>query len=431
MTPPAFRFSFILVFLFAVAVMACNDEGNPPADSGVMPDQAPGTDGQKDGPLITDGKSTGDKKTPVPDKMAPDTKKVPAHWVKVGGTVQPMVYGHTATKLNNGQVLGAGGDSYSLTTTKDTVHDQCFLYLPTQNKFMQTGKLNVARAYHTATLLKSGKVLVTGGTSPSTYEKSTEIFDPATGKWTKGKDMFKHRWDHAAVRMQDAKNMVLVTGGFYSSDSTNSVIIYDPTSDTWASPSSSLTEIRRGHTMTMLKTGDVLVAGGVKGKNISTYDSLDTLELFKANGTVLPIAAKMHWKRNGHTATLLQSGKVLIVGGICWKGCTGTKVNDIYDPMKNSVTSLGYPGTPPTGHAAAPLKDGRVLVAGNSSYKSDSKMAVTYDPQGGLTAWKQEPNMHYGRRGPQAVTLDSGKVLLVGGDTDPGIYPDAAEVYHP
>lgn len=431
MTPSTFRVLLILVFLSSVAVMACSDDGNQPADSGVVPDKAPGADGQKDGPPATDGKSTGDNKTPAPDKMAPDTKKVPAHWVKVGGAVQPMVYYHTATKLNNGQVLIAGGESYSLTTKLDTIHHHCFLYLPAQNKFMQTGKLNVARHSHTATLLKNGKVLVVGGTSPTAYEKSTEIFDPATGKWTKGQSMFKHRRDHAAVRLKDAKNMVMVSGGFYSSDSTSTIALYDPGSNSWASPSSSLTEIRRGHTMTMLNTGDVLIAGGVKGKNTYTYDSLDTLELFKTNGTVLPIAAKMHWKRNGHTATLLKSGKVLIVGGICWKGCTGSKVNDIYDPMKNSVTSLGYPGTPPTGHAAAPLKDGRVLVAGNSSYKSDAKMAVTYDPQGGLTAWKQEPKMHYGRRSPQAVTLDSGKVLLVGGDTDPGIYPDAAEVYNP
>ena len=42
--------------------------------------------------------------------------------------------------------------------------------------------MNVARQYHTATLLPSGKVLVTGGADGADVSNnSTEVFDPATG----------------------------------------------------------------------------------------------------------------------------------------------------------------------------------------------------------------------------------------------------------
>ena len=52
--------------------------------------------------------------------------------------------------------------------------------------WIPTGNLNVARVYHTATLLPNGKVLVVGGYN---YEgggdlNSAELYDPATGTWS-------------------------------------------------------------------------------------------------------------------------------------------------------------------------------------------------------------------------------------------------------
>ena len=47
-----------------------------------------------------------------------------------------------------------------------------------------TGNLGTARAFHTATLLPSGKVLVAGGQGTSGFLNSAELYDPATGTWT-------------------------------------------------------------------------------------------------------------------------------------------------------------------------------------------------------------------------------------------------------
>jgi hypothetical protein len=58
-----------------------------------------------------------------------------------------------------------------------------------------------------------------------------------------------------------------------------------------------------------------------------------------------------------HTATLLPSGKVLIVGG-------GSSSAELYDPSTGSFTATGNTITPRRSHTETLLADGRVLIAG-------------------------------------------------------------------
>ena len=64
--------------------------------------------------------------------------------------------GYTATELNNGKVLVAGGlDNH------DNVLDTAELYDPAARKFAAVGNtMSDRRMFHTATLLLSGKVLI-------------------------------------------------------------------------------------------------------------------------------------------------------------------------------------------------------------------------------------------------------------------------------
>ena len=83
---------------------------------------------------------------------------------------------HTATLLNNGKVLVAGGVG---PTTFPLVAE---LFDPASGTFTATGSLGAVRHSATATLLKNGKVLVAGGKgAPGTPTASAQLFDPVTG----------------------------------------------------------------------------------------------------------------------------------------------------------------------------------------------------------------------------------------------------------
>ena len=70
---------------------------------------------------------------------------------------------HTATLLSNGQVLVAGGGFGG--SSKETPYASAELYAPRVHRWIATGAMHARRAGHTATLLPTGQVLVTGGWS--------------------------------------------------------------------------------------------------------------------------------------------------------------------------------------------------------------------------------------------------------------------------
>src|SRR5688572_20673241 len=79
-----------------------------------------------------------------------------------------------------------------------------------------TGSLDMPRAYHTATLLRDGKVMVAGGGTYSIpFFSSAELYDPATGLWTTTASLHISRNSHTATLLPDGT--VLVAGGYNSS----------------------------------------------------------------------------------------------------------------------------------------------------------------------------------------------------------------------
>ncbi len=100
-------------------------------------------------------------------------------WAATGSMNSSRIV-HTATLLQNGTVLAAGGvdDDYDMQASAE-------LYSPAAGTWAPTGSLNQARYYHAAALLDDGRVLVAGGINESmAYIGSAEVYSPTTGGWT-------------------------------------------------------------------------------------------------------------------------------------------------------------------------------------------------------------------------------------------------------
>jgi len=118
-------------------------------------------------------------------------------------------YNFSAALLPNGKVLLAGGTAAphggpALSTAE--------LYDPASNAFEPTGALVQARALSEATLLRNGKVLLTGGlpSIPGAPVDPANLYDPTTGTFTAGPTLKGLEAGHTATVLQDGS--VLIAG---------------------------------------------------------------------------------------------------------------------------------------------------------------------------------------------------------------------------
>jgi hypothetical protein len=191
-------------------------------------------------------------------------------WTATGSLTDART-GHQAVLLSDGRVLVAGG-SVPTGDGRSNALAHCEVYDPATGEWTPTGSLREARAGHQATLLPDGRVLVTGGdavvAADGTFDPhslaTAELFDPATGTWSVAAAMpGGGRSGHRALALRSG--VVLVTGGSGAPERTGgyrSALTYDPADNAWT-PLGGLLLGRAAHAIAELADDRVLVAGGV------------------------------------------------------------------------------------------------------------------------------------------------------------------------
>jgi hypothetical protein len=314
------------------------------------------------------------------------------------------------------------------------------------------GHLAEAREGHTATLLPNGQVLVAGGsTQNNTKLDSTELYDPMTGTWAAAVALHVARSGQTATL--GPRGIALAVGGLGLQGELAAVEYYTfPTRNAppsgWRS-AATLHTARSGHSATLLPDGRVLVVGGVRQetrKQGSYRKSLDSCELYDLQGLsefiatgraphlhfLWSVTGSLSTARNGHSATLLPNGQVLVAGGreLFLGGDRELASAELYDPMTGIWTPIAPLSTPRAGHTATLLSDGKVLVAGGFSQNNTYiACAELYNPTMGT--WSLAGSMNNGRNGHTATLLLDGRVLVAGGQIDAQGWEDPVELYDP
>jgi len=343
-------------------------------------------------------------------------------------------YFNTATLLATGKVLVAGGaGSCSLGTCQQ--FSSAELYDPATKTWTFTGSMNHVRAAHTATLMQDGRVLVAGGSNITEgCLASAEIFDPTTQLWTETGSMSAPRCGHQAALITQGPNagMVMVFSGSPVCSScepvTTTAELYDPATGSWQStgslavgrfwggsvpPSPVLangnimafggltccpyTEVNEAEiydvvtgqwTPTSAKAtsaeeravtltgGNVLGAGGWSGTEPNNKGVPDT-ELFNASSQVWSSTTPMSIDRFFYTLTTLASGQVMAAGGCDggWEVCNLLQTAELYDPGSAAWFPTGSLNFARSSHFANLLPDGTLLVSGG--YDPNSNQAIS------------------------------------------------------
>jgi hypothetical protein len=348
-------------------------------------------------------------------------------------------YRSLAVTLASGKVLIAGGcmpldpsaSSWSLNSSE--------IFDPGTGQFKATG--DVTADFATATLLKDGRVFFAAGSAGELNQSSgpAALFDPSTGRFVPLGQVVKAQ-DANSVLLADGRVLIVGGGGTASQPANDSFEIFDPGSGAISNGGARQpADFVPGAPPVLMKDGRVFVTNYG-----SAADPVLAFEIYDPSARSLTATPSSQASRDGSTvAAALDDGRVMIVGG------SQSGIVEAYEPASNSLSRLAPMPKPMDALTATVLKGGQVLVLGLVIGEDQPQYGSTIVGRSGLFDVGPRPTPRAGTlnmTGPfkvtgelydpasnhwtflghlndersnfDAVALQDGRALIVGGATD-------------
>ena len=342
---------------------------------------------------------------------ADSTDKLNAQFI-VGSDLGAHRERFSVITLNDGRIMAIGGKAIGLRNVEmGNFEDSTELLDTTTMTWKLTGKMNEKRKSPGVAQLNDQTVIAAGGTGAAKVPlNSAEIWNPDTEEWQHIASMNTARDSMGYVLLPDGRFMVM---GGKSIDKKGVLIssikdceIYDPQTEKWMGIAPMHKE-RVNHTATLLNDGNVLVVGG--GKEDGPY--LKTVELYDPRRDIWISLEPMSVGRAMHTATKLLDGRILIVGGRGKKTST-----EIYDPINKKWSGSGDTEYPRAEHSSILLPDGNILITGGIGQLAQVEL---YSPS--TNSWSTVSQLSTGRYRHSAAVMLNGTIVVMGGISEDGI----------
>jgi hypothetical protein len=273
-------------------------------------------------------------------------------WTFTGSLPKPR--SSPSVLLQNGEVLLAGGIDDSVNSNIGLTSAE--LYNPSTGAWTATGSMTTPRTGLALVLLQNGEVLAAGGDqAPGSQTPSTaELYNPATGTWTATGNMTTAASTASAVLLQNGDVFV------------NNIDIYHPATGTFTAISAPAPS-GVGGPVGLVLNGSVLTFGGRFGGGIFNPST--------NQWTTYPQPPCDTSSQNcGSGAALLKTGKLLVAGGITKVNAQPYPINEtnglsaLFDPSTLSWASTGNMKKDRVGQTMTLLQNGQVLAAGGESF---------------------------------------------------------------
>ncbi len=178
-------------------------------------------------------------------------------------------------------------------------------------------------------MLPGGQVLL------ASWATSSEIYDPASAAFSPA-SWLNAQWNQTALLANGT--VLAVSGGDDAWGPEADASVYDPAAGA-SSATANMNAPRMDLTITLLPDGQALITGGSTGTGCTFvceagWCCLASAEIYDAAAGLFSTTGSMISPRAGHTATLLPSGQILIVGGGSGDNSPALSTAELYTPAR-------------------------------------------------------------------------------------------------